>query len=118
MADGIKESSSDIADTTSAIVGGLENEKASPKLMVIIVIFAIIAILYLFIPYLIQTSKNNAEVNKYAIDSFNNQLKITTDNIIKFDNSIANVNSNIDVLRLEQNDTRNEQSNIKHTINS
>lgn len=111
----------DIAAATKEFVAGMGNEKTAPGIRSVIYfigsVILIIGVVYFTVPYFIQSNKNDAEGNKYVIDSFNNQLKMTTDTVRQFDNSIATVNSNLGIIKSQLDETKSEQNNIKHTLN-
>lgn len=110
----------DIASATKELVAGMGNEKTAPGITKVIYyiggVFLVIGVCYIFVPYFIQSRKNDTEENKYVIDTFNSQLRNTTDTIIKFDNSIANVNSNLSILKAQIDDAKSEQNNIKNEL--
>ena len=110
----------DIAAVTKELVAGMGNEKTAPGILKVSyfvgTVILIIAALYILVPYFIQKSKNNSEGDRYAIDTFINQLKATTDTVRQFDNSIANVNSKLSIMDSKIDETKSEQNNLKHTL--
>lgn len=116
----MSESKEDIAAATKEIVSGIGNDKSGPRLVNIIyfigIIIFVIGVCYVVLPYYTEKNKEDTERNKYAIDTFNKELKETTDTIIKFDNSIANVNSSLSIQKSQIDETKSEQNEIKHTL--
>ena len=117
----LKETGKEIANGVArGLVNGLSNEKTAPIVAkVLCFMFAVILIIslcYILVPYFAKQTKDSNDANRYMIDSFDKELKTTTNAILEFDKTISSVNSNLAIMKAESDETRSEQKAIKDQL--